>query len=203
METPLTSEEKLLRLIRQKDKGSTSFPNNPKKDERVKSTSKGFSLPAIDFLILTNRLLIIVCLGIFAYLLTKYFFVEKKPMPTTLSSIEKTKEDNVSPKVIKPDVKPLAIYQQTVSARDIFELPWEKETVTESADPSTSQDLSQQIKVVGIMLDRDPKAIIEEISSAQTFFMSKGEHVGNAVVEDIQEDKVIFIYNNKKVELAP
>ena len=53
------------------------------------------------------------------------------------------------------------------------------------------------------MLDQDPKAILEDIKSQQTFFVSEGEEVMGATLKQIQEDKLIFIYNGQRVELVP
>ena len=63
-------------------------------------------------------------------------------------------------------------------------------------------DLSKTLRLVGIVLDAQPKAIIERIAQKETVFLSKGETVEGAVLEDILEDKVILSYQDEKVELT-
>ena len=89
-----------------------------------------------------------------------------------------------------------------MGARDIFQAPWEKPAAAAPAG-SAAVELAKTLKVVGILLDAEPKAIIEDMVMKQTFFVSPGESIGNAVVSEIRQDKVILIFGQEKVELVP
>ena len=56
---------------------------------------------------------------------------------------------------------------------------------------------------MGIILDSDPKVIIEDIKSKESFIISKGEEIGGAILSEVYEDKAIFLSGNETVELAP
>ncbi len=204
MDTPLTSEEKLLKLIRKKN--NLAVNKEVGKNQKVSgprltfSFGKGFH---VDILSLVNGLLLLAALGVLSFLIGKFFIFNNKPMIITEEQVESPVKKNTEAQPLTKSSADFDTYKNQIGQRDIFQLPWEREVIPETADTNLTQDLSQQIKVIGILLDNDPKAIVEDITGQQTLFMSKGEHIGNAVLEDIQEDKVIFMYNNKKVELAP
>ena len=69
------------------------------------------------------------------------------------------------------------------------------------SDPLT--ELNKKLKLVGILFDANPTAIIEDQTTQQTLFMSPGDMVDNIKLEKIQPDKVIFLYNDQRVELTP
>jgi hypothetical protein len=60
----------------------------------------------------------------------------------------------------------------------------------------------KNLKLVGVVLDGSPVVIIEDLKSKETLFMRKGDSVYGAVVDDIQEGKVIFSYQEQWVELT-
>ena len=62
--------------------------------------------------------------------------------------------------------------------------------------------LHKRIKLIGILLDDDSKAIVEDLQEKQTHFLSQGESIGTIQLEAIREDKVIFDDNGKKIELT-
>ena len=52
------------------------------------------------------------------------------------------------------------------------------------------------------MLDKTSEAIIEDMEAKQTFFLRKGERIKDAIVDEIQESKVILLYGDQRVELV-
>jgi len=52
------------------------------------------------------------------------------------------------------------------------------------------------------MLDKDPKAIIEDKKINQTLFLSVGDKINGAAVLEIQENKVILDFDGQKIELG-
>lgn len=88
--------------------------------------------------------------------------------------------------------------QRSMERRNIFE---PLDLVSPSQKVAFEQEILQRIRIVGVMLDEAPKAIIEIIASGETAFVSKGDAVAGAVVTDILENKVILTYNDTKLEL--
>ncbi len=106
--------------------------------------------------------------------------------------------------VVTSSGKDFSFYEQNLQNRDVFKLPWE-EPAKEQGSSSVAQvsSLSDQIKIKGILLDQDPKVVLEDVATHQTSILSVGENINGAVLKAIQADKVIFNYNNQDVELIP
>lgn len=206
-EEPLTSEEKLLRLIRKKSK-SVEADRMPFQ-ERHPTVSPDMPEPAqkaekpMDPLALSIRALAIAAGVILIIVLVKYS--RMKPLAEQTASAIPVAEDIVpaeSP-VQAFDVPPFDFYKQSMDGRDIFQAPWERPVSAAIVSGASAAELTRQLKLVGILLDKDPKAIVENLGTQQTFFVSPGESIGNAVVSEIQQDKVILIFGQEKVELVP
>ncbi|NTV30126.1 MAG: hypothetical protein HGA80_08615 [Candidatus Omnitrophica bacterium] len=103
-----------------------------------------------------------------------------------------------SEEIVQPNV---ANYQEIIRARDIFSLPVEqkKETVTSIQAPQSP--VAERYKVVGIMLDSNPTAILEDIKSHETVIVTKGQNLEDATVEEIKADRVILKTADQPVEL--
>ena len=106
-------------------------------------------------------------------------------------------------KTIIKEAKPFEFYKQKINNRDIFLLPWETPLDTNVSKATSANELSKQLRVVGIVLDDNPKAIIEDQATKQTLFISKGEKINDAVLEEVKEGQVIFNYNGEKIILTP
>ncbi len=205
-EKQISSEEKLLRLIRKKS--APVKAGRRKKDERVPGISGAGGGEAEgnarrDFWDVSNRVLAVAAAGIFLSLVLWYSLkgrLTTEDMILADGAAEKIpvlKEGDIS------DTRPFDFYQEEIAARDFFQNPWQKSegAVSSSADPAL--EIGKSLKLVGILLDSDPKAIIEEAATQQTFFVSVGERIGEALVEEIREDRVILIFHEEKVELVP
>ena len=195
----MTSEEKLLNLIRTKEKTvQAKLSKAPASDKSSKVVGN-----KTDLLKNLNILIAVISFFILSYLLTKYFSMDKRELYQWSSGSEASKKDAPLPSVSKLETRSFSDYEGRIKQRDFFEFPWEKtNTMAANAPANPVSDLSKQFKLVGIVLDRDPKAIIEDLRTKETLFMSKGERIGDAVLQDIQEDKAIFLYNNEKIELS-
>ena len=102
--------------------------------------------------------------------------------------------------LLKP--KPFEFYEGKFK-QHIFMTPWEKLSTDKASSTEPLTALSQVLKVVGIFLDYDPKVIVEDLRTKQVYFLSPGESLSGAIVEEIREDTVVFRYNNQKIEMAP
>ena len=220
---PATSEEKLLQLIRKKNDPSARKPLVSRGDGADLSSTQtpGDGQPRkknVDSLSLTTRILGAAAAGIFIFILINFrpalFHPEasrpETPRDETTREIKMASADmESSGEIIKEEAslnleaRPFEFYRQTIGSRDIFQAPWEKPLPVATGTSSSAAELAKQLKLVGILLDKDPKAIVEDLTTQQTFFLSPGERIGNAVVEEIREDKVILDFAQEKVELVP
>lgn len=203
MEKPATSEEKLLKLIRRKNsspdagggEGSLSKKKFPREDASSPN-ARG------DFLKRVNRLLALTALVLLVSMAVNYVLFMDEPANVISQPDMETASVEIAPKEIPAEERrPFGDYQESIVQRDIFQSPWEKEK-DEKAVQAPQGDLQRKLKLVGIVLDEDPKAIIEDLEAHQTHFLSVGESVGDARVEEILEGKVILTVNEEKVELV-
>jgi len=141
-------------------------------------------------------------IGLLGYIGVKYFS-ETKNSNVVLSGHKALEDINVLMEREILRTKSFNIYAQNIRSRKLFQ-PL-KDKLNSGAKPSAAAlpALHKRIKIIGILLDNDSKAIVEDLKEKQVFFLSKGEVVGKALLEDIQEDKVVFVYNNERVEMAP
>lgn len=202
-----TSEEKLLKLIRKKNSATAGArlagqketgPEDPRR-------ARGKKGPRIDFLSVAPYFLMAAALGLTVYGTAQYLtfnpeqIASSVPLPdeTPEEAIEIVPRESAPKQELVSDTSP-----EGTGTRDIFQAPWEKPAVAAPAG-SAAVELAKNLKVVGILLDAEPKAIIEDVAMKQTFFVSPGEHVGGALLEEVKEDRVILIFNEERVELVP
>ena len=112
-------------------------------------------------------------------------------------------ESDKMPALSRSHTKPFNIYQRSLEQRNVFQAPWEHPSLGSSIVPDAAAEQLMQLRLVGILLDNNPKAIFENGTTRETLFLSQGEKFGEAVLEDIQEGKAIFRYKGQKVELTP
>ena len=203
MDKQKTPEEKLLKLIRKKknSKDKSSQTERPKQSKKVdkNTTAKGQRVE-VHVLRNVNRLLILVALCISGYCLAQLFilFNRDKPAPIALGLPKKNVETH---KTLAVKEKPLNVYLQEIERHDIFQTPWavEPQGINQVVN---SSNLDKELKLVGIVLDDDSKAVVEDLKTKQTLFLSEGEQINGIFVEKISEDKVIFLHNGERIELV-
>ena len=207
MSKPLTSEEKLLNIIRKKKvvpEPEKKAAADAKKEKVIGSNFgqgklQGHSLKIVNRILATGVPVLIVILGV-------QYSVSKKELESKFQNqiAQSTKDEKkaADKNALPQEVKPVDVYLSHFQERDIFMAPWEKPAAADGLNTSLAP-LSEEIRVTGIILDSDPKAIIEDIKTEQTSFLSRGDSIKNAKIIDIKEDRVIFEYNNSQVELVP
>ena len=209
MDRPLTSEEKLLSIIRKK-KGPAAPAD--KKEETVTSEEKPKEKESrslnffMSFLIFWYIFAIVIIMGLIAYVANEV--VSYKPTLVVADHGAPAKDDakdvpNSEQNIIPTTDKSLESYLSAAESRDLFLGPWEKEENSGNPNGEPQLNLSDEVKILGIVLDKDPKVIVEDVKAGQTFFLSKGEAIKGAQLIEIQEDRAIFSYNGKKIELLP
>ncbi len=95
--------------------------------------------------------------------------------------------------------KPIEEYLESVKGRQIFY----GSLATQGTSPVSvaNIDLMKDISLVGIMSGDNPQAVIEDKKTQKTYYVTKGQFIGEMQVEDIQERKIIINYSGQKYEL--
>lgn len=66
---------------------------------------------------------------------------------------------------------------------------------------STSDDMSGDLGLVGIITGEEPQVIIENKKTLKTYYLNKGQSFDGYVVEEISEGKVVLEYSGKRISL--
>lgn len=105
-------------------------------------------------------------------------------------------------------LKAESYYLSKVGERNIFKMDKIKKDdmmdepviqLTPTASPVI--EVTQHLKLVGISWSSDPDAMIEDTRALRTFFVKKGQMLGEVRVNDILRDRVVLSYEGDEVEL--
>ena len=157
------------------------------------------------FFIKLTRVLLILCMVLGIYLI--YSTVMFRELDINISyrpSVSRTTEQ-------VDDIKPVAresfgSYAEVFSKRDFFNSPIEqyqqrsKPSLEDKPQP-VDFDLTTQYRLVGIVLDDNPQAIIEDLIRKETLFLSIGDKLGGAVLKEILPGKARFLFQDNLLEL--
>lgn len=181
MKEAVSPEEKLLRLIRgQKKQGA-----------QAKAAKFTFSFNS-------RKTLMLFFAAACIYLAASLIYPLLGPKKITLPKINR--QEFVEPlSQERTDVKPFEFYQQGTSNRQIFTSSGAQENV--NAASAVNTDIAKDINLVGILAGENPQAIIEDKKTLKTYYVTKGQFIGEMQVEDIQEGKIIINYKGRKYEL--
>ncbi|MCA9401629.1 MAG: hypothetical protein KC713_08375, partial [Candidatus Omnitrophica bacterium] len=100
-------------------------------------------------------------------------------------------------------IQPFDFYRERLENTEVFIAPWQRESAEEQEQQEAVSPLSVRLKLVGIVMDENPQAIIEDNQAQQTYFVSVGETIAGAVVELITPDKVKLNEGQNILELMP
>lgn len=90
-------------------------------------------------------------------------------------------------------------YTRNVQSKDIFTAAPAESAYT-SALPSLVE-VTAKLKLQGIISQPNPQAIIENVQTKETFFISPGERIGEMELKEILPAGVRIIYQGLEVEL--
>jgi hypothetical protein len=204
MNDRISPEEKLLRLIRGQKKQSAAITDStplPQLNQPIKSQSKASRQSLLRRLKsgLNYRQIIIVVFGlslIYLAILFIYPLAGSKNISLKQLPAKNPSELNIQE---KERSKPYEEYIAGISGRKIF-----------SASPAqgkelpmgvVNSDMLKEINLVGIISGDNPQAVLEDKKSLKTYYLSKGQFMGEFQIDDIQEGKIILISNGQKYEL--
>jgi hypothetical protein len=93
-------------------------------------------------------------------------------------------------------------YQRLIKEKALFAVP-EKKAVNNMTNSKTAlSELAKYYKLVGIIPDDYPQAIIEDKKNQQTLFLKEGEMIDNIMIKSISTGKVIIACNGETATLS-
>lgn len=166
--------------------------------KRLGSTKKRFDLGSLNKIIA----LITVLLAAYAIFDSVASSLALKRPPHFSPKQEKATASGAHAAQVSP-LRASDYYASKVMSRDLFK------GGRRVADPSSNQpaqevteDLSKDFTLVGISWSATPDAIIEDKAHQKTYFVKKGQAVGeNARVEAIMKDRVILNISGQEFEI--
>jgi len=178
-------------------KGKLSFF----RDYFKKGLSGGFHQP--DLKAVNRFLAVVIVVSIFYLMNTIYFSITglKKIPGLKSSSQESTK--NAHFKEVAALKQTAAYYLDKIRQRDIFKIGAKKAVKETTQVPPTPiiVEATQYLKLVGISWSNDPDAMVEDTRALRTFFVKRGQMIGQVKIEAIFKDKVVLSYGGEEVEL--
>lgn len=171
------------------------------RDYFKKGLSGGFHQP--DLKVINRLLAVIIVISIFYLMNTFYFSIASLMKMPGLKFTAQERAKLTGFKEVLALKQTAAYYIDKVRGRDIFKIG-AKKVVTETAQvlpPPIIVEATQHLKLVGISWSNDPDAMIEDARALRTFFVKRGQMIGQVKIEAIFKDKVILSYGGEEVEL--
>lgn len=194
MRDNISPEEKLLRLIR----GHKSQPAAGQLPAKIIPPPAAKNLFPYARLIQPRKILLTVFIFSCLYLVASLAYSRWALRPIKLPKPSSQRLAELKPDSQK-SVKPFEYYQNEITSRSLFTDAGQQN----NAQPAqaASADLIKDINLVGIIAGENPQAVIEDKKSARTYYVSKGQRIGEMLVDDIQEGKIIISYRGQRYEL--
>jgi hypothetical protein len=207
-----TPEEKLLKLIEKEDGNKTvifkrkrniffifsNFWFSLKKITglRVGRLKGGIREPNLKVL---NKFLFVISILLLGYSVMDFAF-NRPDIKDAHEKSRHVREDGETGKLVS-ETRPFLHYLEMVRRRNIFSPIALKQVEKPEVKKKQLQEMASDLGLVGISLDEEPMAMIEDKKKEKTFFLKKGDKIGVFEIEDILENKVILSFEGKKIEL--
>ncbi len=204
MKDAISPEEKLLRLIRGQrnpEKAPPLEPALPKpianlqvnqiKQEVYSFFPRFFSSVNIQKWLFV--IFILSCAYLAAALAYPLFIPQKPPFPKVTG--KNIPEEKI---LLEKNAKPYEFYSGAIKDKQIF---GNANLQGEGAPALLGNELIKDINLVGIVSGDNPQAVIEDKKAQKTYYVTKGQLIGQFQLEDIQEGKIILGSGGQKYEL--
>jgi len=167
--------------------------------------------PLIGILTKLTRFLMIFAFGLVLLIVSRLFIVPEPKAVSLISNESKEADETVPESGAAEAAADYEPYRVLFESRDIFAVPYEKEVIVPAPkvpDPEPTLlptvELDQIFNLVGIVVDQEkPQAIIEDLESGGTVFLTVGDKIGEAILKRVLADRVIFQFQGSEVELLP
>ncbi len=172
------------------------------RDNFKKGIKEGFRQP--DLKTVNNGLIVIIVIIAFYLMNTLYFSISNfTKNPGQRFALKEGLKRSGVPRDVLAGIPPTAYYLDKIRQRDIFKSGPKK--IVKEAGPAVSSsktaEATEHLKLAGISWSNDPDAMIEDTKALRTFFVKRGQMIGEVKVEAIFKDKVIVSYEGQEAEL--
>lgn len=197
MKDNILPEEKLLRLIKAHKKAKV-VPELVLENKELPKRARHFSfgLPNVHFKAVV-KFIFFISLFYLTISFAHPFFVSDKIKLPQVEAKEKI-QTKINSSINKPLLKPYDFYSSGINGRRIF-----SGTAANLEKPigTASADLIKDINLVGIVSGEEPQAIIEDKKAQKTYYLRKGQFMGELELAEILEGKIILSYEGQMYEL--
>ena len=196
-------EDRLLRLIRGEKKeqtGSKKFVKFSVRSDRLKQI---LSVLKTEPVVSINRILpviISVLLIYYSYIWIRPETSEEILIPSSrvisLKSIDKKQQIDLKIQNLKPS----SFYSSMAKKRNLFK----QLTANPVIIPEVGIDIRQlvkDLKLIGIVLDERPQAVIEDRKTKSVLYLSEGNAIGELKISKISESSVTLSYGAETIDL--
>ncbi|MDD4955603.1 MAG: hypothetical protein PHP17_06160 [Candidatus Omnitrophica bacterium] len=196
MKDSILPEEKLLRLIRMNKKSNNAAVFASPKNLKNSAGRFSFNFSGIGL----NKTIKFIFFVSFLYLTISIIHPVLAPKKIKLPQVE-TKTKLPARKEMQADktqIKPYDFYSTGIKGRNIFQ---GISADLEKPIGAASADLIKDINLVGIVSGDEPQAVIEDKKAQKTYYLRKGQFMGEMQLAEILEGKIILNYEGQMYEL--
>jgi len=207
-----TPEEKLLKLIEKEDGGKPVifkrkrniffvfsnfwFPIKKIIGRRIGKLKVSAREPNLKAL---NKFLLVISILLLGYSVMD-FALNRPDIREVRTKSRHVREEGEAGSMVS-ETRPFLHYLEMVQRRNIFSPIALKQVEKPEVKEKQLQEMVSDLDLVGISLDDEPMAMIENKKEEKTFFLKKGDKIGEFEIEEIQENKVILNFKGNKIEL--
>ncbi|MFZ5800582.1 MAG: type II secretion system protein N, partial [Candidatus Omnitrophota bacterium] len=147
-----------------------------------------------------NTILVLLVAILAVYLLAQFLSWPRRiSLPTDSGATTSDADFRVAQ---MPAAKPYDYYAKQFAAKDIFgAASGGDSSVTLPVGQSAAQ-IAKDLKLVGVVMDAQPQAAIENKAENKTYFLEVGDMINGMKIDSISENRVILNYSGQRIELS-
>ncbi len=194
----VSPEEKLLRLIRGKNSDQAAGQGVQQSGHKdvlgpIISSIKSVSLRNILLILFVISWICLIASHLYSWMGLKTVKLPEV-MIDNASGLSSPQAESVSSQ------KPYESYLQAAGNRQIFGSS-QAGAQSQERPAVAGGDLVKDISLVAIIKGESPQAAIEDKKTQKTYYVSKGQYVGDFLIEDVHEGKIILNSKGQRFEL--
>ena len=193
-----TAEQKLLKMI---ETSSDATATSSKQEQKIVKKQNVLTIIKTCNRVLLAGIGVILLLSVYEVAAGSNLLNKSVNLPTKQKIAKHVKTDAG---VRMPQIQKLSFYLAAVDRRNIFQ-PYEEKAaknVDASGKNSRIARETQKLRLVGVSwLDKIDTAsvMIEDTEKNMTYFLKKGEKIGNIYVKTIYADSAVLGYENEEI----
>lgn len=161
--------------------------------------SHRFSHPDI---VIVNNFLVFAIFMLISYFVFNFYFGLRNSKKLPSLSMSQQRATNIADMIGQAGLKrTVAYYLDKLAERDIFKMGPKTIFSAKGGPSERATEATKHLKLVGIAWSDNPDAMVEDTKALRTFFVKRGQMLGDIKVEAIFKDKVVLNYAGEDIEL--